>query len=43
MTDSFLGGVQNSLRKEQKKADGKRDDKKEKKAGAVIRNFRNLV
>ncbi|OIW32106.1 hypothetical protein CONLIGDRAFT_652923 [Coniochaeta ligniaria NRRL 30616] len=40
------GGVQNNLRKEQKKAEGKKDDKpdkKEKKAGAVIRNFRNLV
>jgi hypothetical protein len=42
----ILGGVQNSLRKEQKKADGKKEDKpdkKEKKTGGVIRNFRNLV
>jgi hypothetical protein len=34
------------LRKEQKKAEGKKEDKpdkKEKKAGGVIRNFRNLV
>jgi hypothetical protein len=39
-----LGGVQNSLRKDHKKADGKKDDKPDKKkAGAVIRNFRNLV
>ncbi|KAB5532750.1 Hamartin protein-domain-containing protein [Coniochaeta sp. 2T2.1] len=35
------GGVQNSLRKEQRKSEGKKDDKK--KPGNVIRNFRNLV
>jgi hypothetical protein len=43
LTDFVVGGVQNTLRREQKKSDGKKDDKKEKKAGAVIRNFRNLV
>lgn len=39
-----LGGVQNSLRKEQKKADGKKEDKPDKKEKrGVIRNIRNLV